>query len=444
MALTINTNISASVAHAAAMRNGRAVNAAMEQLSTGKKINSAANDTAGLAISARMTSQINHLHQGIKNASDAIGMIETADSAMNAATDMLQRMRELAVQAATGTASTADRSYLNQEYMALAAEISRLGASTTFNGKQLLNGTLEDTISFTTSSISDPLTISFKQLATTAVPYGNVWNGDNYGPLASGDPALLTQYGNGSTFVTTIAFLGDGNDFKVGDIISFRADSAVWSLKITEVQDDSIQGYSSAITKITTLVDGEISQKFGSGGTPFMDEDVLEGASFVMDGLEITGMRVGGKDGATWRNHMLILKEGTNPTFDFQMVESSTHGASMGYSTTSRGLVAASYHADISSVQGAYNALEALDHDLNAVSAERAKYGAAVNNIVHSIDSMHNAVMNQSASRSRVLDTDYATASTNLARFQIIQQAAMAMIAQANTRPNVVMMLLRS
>lgn len=444
MALTINTNISASVAHAAAMRNGRAVNAAMEQLSTGKKINSAANDTAGLAISARMTSQINHLHQGIKNASDAIGMIETADSAMNAATDMLQRMRELAVQAATGTASTADRSYLNQEYMALAAEISRLGASTTFNGKQLLNGTLEDTISFTTSSISDPLTISFKQLATSAVPYGNVWNGDNYGPLASGDPALLTQSGNGSTFVSTYAFLGDGNPYKVDDIISFRAEGATYFLKVTSVvEPDPIDGYGSGITSVTTLVDEEISQKFGSGGTPFTDETIAEGASFEINSIDNFEMRVGGSGGATWRNHLVMLKTGTG-TFDFQLVENSTYGASMGYSTTSRGLVAASYHADISNVQGAYNALEALDHDLNAVSAERAKYGAAVNNIVHSIDNMRNAVMNQSASRSRVLDTDYATASTILARFQIIQQAAMAMIAQANTRPNVVMMLLRS
>ena len=137
-----------------------------------------------------------------------------------------------------------------------------------------------------------------------------------------------------------------------------------------------------------------------------------------------------------------MLKTGTG-TFDFQMVESSTHGASMGYSTTSRGLIAASYHADILNVQGAYNALEALDHDLNAVSAERAKYGAAINNIAYSIDNMQNEVINQAGSRSRILDTDYATTSASLARTQIIQQASMAMISQANALPETVMMLLR-
>lgn len=444
MAFTINTNISTSVAHAAVAQNSRQLGAAMEQLSTGKRINSAGDDAAGLAIVERMTSQINHLHQGINNASDAIGMIETADSAMNAATDMLQRMRELAVQAATGTASTADRSYLNQEYMALAAEISRLGASITFNGKQLLDGTLEDTISFTTSSISDPLTISFKQLATTAVPYGNVWNGDNFGPVANGEPALLIQNVAGSGLsVSTYVFLGDGDPYKVDDIISFRAEGATYFLKVTSVvEPDPIDGYGSGITSVTTLVDEEISQKFGSGGTPFTNETIAEGASFEINSIDNFEMRVGGSGGATWRNHLVMLKTGTG-TFDFQLVENSTYGASMGYSTTSRGLVAASYHADISSVQGAYNALEALDHDLNAVSAERAKYGAAVNNIVHSIDYMHNAAMNQSASRSRILDTDYAEATSELARTQIIQQAGMAMIAQANSAPNTVMMLLR-
>lgn len=444
MAFTINTNISASVAHAAVIKNSRHLGTAMEQLSTGSKINSASDNAAGLAISTRMTSNITQLQVGIRNANDAVGMIQTADSAMDAATDMLQRMRELAVQAASGTASAADRTYLNQEYMALAAEISRIGANTTFNGKKLLDGSLEDSIAFTTSSTSDPLTISFKQLATTAVPYGSVWNGDNFGPVANGEPTLLIQNvtANGQS-VSTYVFLGDGNPYKVDDIISFRAEGATYSLKVTSVvEPDPIDGYGSGITSITTLVDEEISQKFGSGGTPFTDTTIAEGASFEIDSIENFAMRVGGSGGATWRNHLVMLKTGTG-SFDFQLVESSTYGTSMSYSTTSRGLIAASYHADISNVQGAYNALKALDHDLNAVSAERAKYGAAINNIVHSIDHMQNTVLNQAASRSHILDTDYAIASTELARTQIIQQAGMAMIAQANSAPNIVMMFLR-
>ena len=193
MAINVNTNISASVARAAVAQNSRQLGTAMEQLSTGTRIHSASDHAAGLAISTRMTSNITQLQVGIRNANDAVGMIQTADSAMDAATDMLQRMRELAVQAASGTASASDRSYLNQEYMALAAEISRVGTDTAFNGKKLLDGSLEDTVAFATSSSADPLQISFKQLATTAVSYGTNWSGSSFGPVANGDPTLLTQ-----------------------------------------------------------------------------------------------------------------------------------------------------------------------------------------------------------------------------------------------------------
>jgi flagellin len=116
----------------------------------------------------------------------------------------------------------------------------------------------------------------------------------------------------------------------------------------------------------------------------------------------------------------------------------------MGYSTTSRGIAAASYHADISSVQSAYNAIEALDHDLAQISEERAKYGAAINNMFHAVDSMQIGAITATASRSRILDTDYASVSADLARNQIIQQAGMAMIAQANALPEVVLTLLRT
>ena len=440
----VNTNIASLKAQSAVMTNQRRLDASMTQLSTGRRINGAADDAAGLAISTRMTSNITQLQVGIRNANDAVGMISTADSAMNAATNMLQRMRGLAVQAASGTASAADRSYLNQEYMALAAEISRIGADTTFNGKKLLDGSLEDSISFTTSSTSDPLTINFKQLATTAVPYGSVWNGDNFGPVANGAPTLLIQNvtPNGQS-VSTYVFLGDGNPYKVDDIISFRAEGATYFLKVTSVvEPDPIDGYGSGITSVTTLVDEEISQKFGSGGTPFTDVNIAEGASFEIDSIDDFAIRVGGSGGATWRNHLVMGKNA--PTFDFQLVENSTYGASMGYSTTSRGIAAASYHADISSVQSAYNALEALDHDLAQVSEERAKYGAAINNIFHAVDSMQIGEISAAASRSRILDTDYASASADLARNQIIQQAGMAMIAQANALPKVVLSLLRN
>ena len=135
----VNTNISASLSQAALAKNDRALSKAMEQLSTGKKINSAADDAAGLAISTRMTSQIIGLEQSIQNANDAISMVNTAEGALDEVTNLLQRMRELALQAANGTTDTADRSYLNKEYQNLYAEIDRIADNTEWNGRNILN-----------------------------------------------------------------------------------------------------------------------------------------------------------------------------------------------------------------------------------------------------------------------------------------------------------------
>ena len=128
-----------SLSQAALAKNDRALSKAMEQLSTGKKINSAADDAAGLAISTRMTSQIIGLEQSIQNANDAISMVNTAEGALDEVTNLLQRMRELALQAANGTTDTADRSYLNKEYQNLYTEIDRIADNTEWNGRNILN-----------------------------------------------------------------------------------------------------------------------------------------------------------------------------------------------------------------------------------------------------------------------------------------------------------------
>ena len=139
MTITISTNISASIAQAAMTRNSRELDSAMEKLSTGKKINSAADNASGLAITSRMTTQIRGLGVAIQNASDAIGMVNTADGALDEITAMLQRMRELAVQSGTGTTSAADRTYLNSEFGALRDEIDRIADNTQWNGRNILD-----------------------------------------------------------------------------------------------------------------------------------------------------------------------------------------------------------------------------------------------------------------------------------------------------------------
>ena len=142
MAGTVNTNIGATRAAAALTRNERDMNTAMQRLSTGKRINSAQDDAAGLAIASKMTSQINSLDQAVRNAQDAISMVMTIDGAMVEITNMVQRMRQLAIQAISDTNTNSDRAALNLEFQALSQEVSRIGGNTQWNGGNVLDGTV--------------------------------------------------------------------------------------------------------------------------------------------------------------------------------------------------------------------------------------------------------------------------------------------------------------
>lgn len=165
----VNTNVNAAVAQNALVRNERNMNTAMERLSTGQRINSAKDDAAGLAIASRMTSQIKGLETGVRNANDAISMISVADGALIEVGNMLQRMRELALQASNGTTASADRDYLNMEYENLITEIERIAQNTQWNGKTILTGDADST---------DDATVAFQVGAnggqTIAVDFGDI------------------------------------------------------------------------------------------------------------------------------------------------------------------------------------------------------------------------------------------------------------------------------
>ena len=177
----VNTNVSASLSQAALARNERALGAAMEKLSTGSKINSAADDAAGLAMAAKFTSQIVGLDMAVKNANDGISMISTAEGALEEVGNMLQRMRELAVQSSNGTMTSDDRTYLDKEYQQLDKEIDRIEKNTQWNGTVVLDGTVgtSGTVTFQVSANfssggSDVITVDFGKLATDTASLGDV------------------------------------------------------------------------------------------------------------------------------------------------------------------------------------------------------------------------------------------------------------------------------
>jgi flagellin len=275
------------VAQAALAKNARELNTAMTQLSTGVRINSAKDDASGLAITNRMTSQINGLGAAVKNANDAVSMIATAEGALDEVTEMLQRMRELAVQAGTGSMSSDDRTYLNNEFAALRSEIDRIADNTEWNGNTILNGTAGGT---SASSVTFQVGVDGGQ--TIAVDFGN----------------------------------------------------------ITDASGGDMNGISASVITGTTAASGQ-----------------------------------------------------TNAT----------------------------------------SAITALDTAIEAVSTQRSAFGAGSNRLEHAIDNLTNVQTNAEASRSRILDTDYAQSTSELARTQIIQQAGTAMLAQANQLPQTVLALLQ-
>jgi flagellin len=282
----INTNVKSLIAQNAMAVNNRSMDKAMQQLSTGKRINSAQDDAAGLAISNKMTAQIRGLNQAVRNANDGISLLQTAEGATQEITNMLQRMRELAVQAANDTYQASDRSSLNAEVESLSAEISRIADNTEWNGMKL---------------------------------------------FTAGNAASGTGIGSGGVVTLQVGIGGSAGDrFTV------------------------------------TLTD-----------------------------IDATELSVSSAD------------------------------------------------IDLTTRSGASDALTLLDDAITTIDTARASYGATMNRLTYAIDNLTNISQNAQASRSRIMDTDYAQATTELARSQIIQQAATAMLAQANQAPQSVLSLLR-
>ena len=312
----INTNIKSLISQNALNTNSRALSSAMEQLSTGKRINSAADDAAGLAISSRMTAQIRGLDQSIRNANDGISLLNTAEGALVEVTNMLQRMRELAVQAGNDTYTDTDRAALGLEYKQLMIEINRIAQNTQWNGMSILNNnTTAGTTIGTGGTVADP--------------------------TAAGTELRNIKFQVGANANQTIS-------------VQFRD----FSIAMTSTGEPDTSA-------------SPASNKIFSGNAKLNNTSISTSAN-------------------------------------------------------------------------ANTAIAALDSAINNINEQRATFGAVVNRLTYAGDNLTNISMNTTESRSRILDTDYAKASSELSRTQIIQQAATAVLAQANTDQQTVLKLLQS
>lgn len=388
----INTNIAATMTTNALARNDRDMAATMERLSTGKSINSAKDDAAGLAVSSRMTAQIRGLDQAAQNANDAISMVQTADGASIEIGNMMQRMRELAVQASNGTVTSTDQSSLNLEFVQLRTEIERVANQTQWNGENVLSGTAG-----TSSNGTAVFQVGGNSLQTMSVAFGD-WNLNASTTDVAGVPAVY--------------------DFTIDDagVAALAGDFVISDGQNTITLDATTVG---AMTSVQDLVDaieadGSLSRLTASDGTTSL--------TLTYDNAEVVTVP---------------------PTI-------SENGSAQTVDETIAGVTALSgvYGTDISAITidtdaDANAAIASLDTAIDGINAQRATFGAAMNRLEYAIDNLTNVSQNAAASRSRIEDADYAAETTELARTQIIQQAGTAMLTQANQQNQSVLALLK-
>jgi flagellin len=381
----INTNTAASITANALTKNERAMSQAMERLSTGQRINSASDDAAGLAIASRMTSQVNGLNMAIRNTNDAISMVQTADGAMTEITNMMQRMRELAVQGASGTMGTTDLAALDTEYSQLSAEIQRISENTQWNGISLLDDTAG-----TTGAVDFHVGANASQ--TIQVDFGNIGSGDNTMTAA-----------HSSNTVQNIT-LTSPTTVLLNDILTFKIDNA------NGTREGFVQ-FTLDADDVTAITGGSAHAQIGSVASNLTDTYTLA-ATASAGALTLTS---NADNGQMTISHM----------------------------TVSRGIHGTMANNELISSTAAGSAITAIDTAIQSMNTQRAALGAAVNRLEFASDNLANVSQNTSASRSRVLDADYASETTELARTQIIQQAATAMLSQANQQAQSVLALLK-
>jgi flagellin len=402
----INTNTSATIAANSLARNDRAMNEAMERLSTGKRINNAGDDAAGLAIASKMTSQIEGLQQAARNAGDAISMIQTADGAFGEITSILQRMRELTVQASSATNSTSDITALNTEFTGLRDEVASIVEYTKWNDRTLLNGTID---SSTTTLAVDDLVITQATLRALTV---------------ADDSIVLTD--------------SDGTTITI-------ANAQIAATAATSYADATLDNLATAIN---TAIDANANfdgMLAAAGGNGIIFTQDTAGTGKIVSANKDTSGTDQGAVGAVTRT----TEDGSDDV-NFQIGSNAAQSVSVDFGDFKMSAVTGNdfgvnFQTDlaISTNADANTAMGYIDTAITAVTTRRATLGAAISRLEHAIDNLSNNAVNTEASRSRIMDADYAAESTELARAQIIQQAGTAMLAQANQRSQSVLQLLK-
>lgn len=497
MAANINTNIASLNSQRNLNVSQGSLATSLQRLSSGLRINSAKDDAAGLAISERFTSQIRGLNQAVRNANDGISLSQTAEGGLQTAGDLLQRVRELAVQSANGSNSTSDRASLQGETLQLTQELNRVANTTQFNGQNVLDGTLTNAQFQVGANANQTIAVGIASAKATDIGNNTVASQIGAAGLSTATAAAgsldftsangfaaqtLTVAGNGSSQNTGVLAVGSSAK---AIATAINADSAATGVTASAKTTATIRGVTagavsfqlvgananaSPVTISATVSDtnnlSSIAQAINSqsgttnitatadtsGNLVLSDNvgnDIKVGNLSTAGGL--TGATISGADTVTAPVAFAAAGAGDTAIVGGQVSFDSPNGYTVSTDTAGTFTTAASTGStlsavsgiDISTTDGANKALATIDAALTSINNNRASLGAIQNRFASTISNLQTTSENLSAARSRIQDTDFASETANLTRGQILQQAGTAILAQANSLPNGVLALLR-
>ena len=493
----INTNISSIQAQNSLRMTQLNQSTAMERLSSGVRINSAKDDAAGLAISTRMTANIRGISAAIRNANDGISLTQTAEGSLGQIGDNLQRIRELAVQSANTGNNASDRAAMNNEATQLIAEIDRIASNSSFNNINLLDGSFQSQnlqVGAGNGS-NDRITISIGSAKSSALGVGS---GSSYSTVKAG--AVIPAASSAGLLANTMSINGynvgatitDGVSATEPTISGIAVASAINAISgstnvtatvaATTLAGAAATGFGTAIGAGDVVINGVSIGAIGIAGDATQRGSQMAGAINAVsaqtgvtatfatngavalsaaDGRNITiSMATGGTTSVaattglgntatattlTTRSAVSLASSGSAGITIGGVAADVLAATGLAVSTTAATATAGAGVSSLSltTAAGSQAALTTLDTAINTITDSRAAMGAYQNRLTASIANLETTSMNLSASRSRILDTDYAKESTNLAKSQIISQAATAMLAQANQSQQSVLALLK-
>jgi flagellin len=482
MAMSINTNLASLNAQRNLGKTQGTLNNSLQRLSSGLRVNSAKDDAAGLAISNRMGSQVRGLNQATRNSNDGISLAQTAEGAMQEVTNNLQRIRELAVQSANDSNSASDRKSLNAEATQLIAEIERVATTTSFNGKVLLDGSF-GTAAFQVGA-NQGEQISFGMISVRSSALG-VGSGSSYSASING--AVMTS--GAALAAGDIQINGHQVGATTSDGVSTASASGSAIAKAAAI--NAISGDTGVTAKVnaTTLAATATSAASSSSGIIINGVTIDDTAAATSSGSahlragemvaaineksNLTGV-VATLTAGTTGAYTLTAADGRN--IDIQVTSAGASGLTAATtladidltSTSSAGITLSGVGAtaaiigsaattvvatatagagvsslDLTTAGGAGNAITTIDAALATIDAARGDLGAIQNRFESTIANLQNVAENVSAARSRIVDADFASETANMTKAQVMQQAGVAMLAQANQLPQTVLSLLK-